>query len=111
MRAPEDGTIMSVFDTGHALGMQTKDGVELLIHIGLDTVELKGKYFQVHVKQDDKVKKGDLLITFDPEGIKSAGYDITTPVLVSNSADYLDVVAKKDGQAGAGLITVLTHKA
>ena len=110
VRAPEDGTIMSVFDTGHALGMQTKDGVELLIHIGLDTVELKGKYFQVHVKQDDEVKKGDLLITFDPEGIKSAGYDITTPVLVSNSADYLDVVAKKDGQAGAGLITVLTHK-
>ena len=85
MRAPEDGTIMSVFDTGHALGMQTKDGVELLIHIGLDTVELKGKYFQVHVKQDDEVKKGDLLITFDPEGIKSAGYDITTPVLAMTS--------------------------
>ena len=110
VHAPEDGTVLSVFDTGHALGMQTKDGVELLIHIGLDTVELKGKYFQVHVKQGDAVKKGDLLISFDPEGIRSEGYDITTPVLVSNTADYLDVIAKKDGQAGAGLITVLTHK-
>lgn len=110
VHAPADGTVMSVFDTGHALGMTTKDGVEILIHIGLDTVELKGKYFTVHVKQGDEVKKGDLMITFDPEGIRNAGYDVTTPVLISNTADYMDVVAKKSGKAGASLITVLTHK-
>lgn len=107
VRAPEDGEVASVFDTGHALGMVTKDGVEILIHIGLDTVELKGKHFKVHVKQGDQVKKGQLLITFDMEAIKKAGYDITTPVLVSNTADYLDVLAKKEGKAGAALITVL----
>lgn len=107
VRAPQDGEVASVFDTGHALGMVTKDGVELLIHIGLDTVELKGKHFNVHVKQGDQVKKGQLLITFDMEAIKAAGYDTTTPVLVSNTADYLDVLAKKEGKAGESLITVL----
>jgi len=107
VRAPEDGEVASVFDTGHALGMVTKDGVEILIHIGLDTVELKGKHFNVHVKQGDQVKKGQLLITFDMEAIKKAGYDTTTPVLVSNTADYLDVLAKKEGKAGEALITVL----
>ncbi|MDO4293057.1 MAG: beta-glucoside-specific PTS transporter subunit IIABC [Eubacteriales bacterium] len=110
VRAPQDGTVMSVFDTGHALGMTTKDGVELLIHIGLDTVELKGKFFRVHVRQGDPVKKGQLLISFDREEIQKAGYDTTTPVLVSNTADYLDVVAKQEGSAGKGLITVLTHR-
>lgn len=105
--APEDGTVASVFDTGHALGMVTGDGIELLIHIGLDTVELKGKYFKTHVKQGDTVKKGQLLITFDIEAIRAAGYDVTTPVLVSNSAEYLDVLAKKEGKAGKDLLTVL----
>lgn len=110
VRAPEDGEISSVFDTGHALGMVTKDGVEILIHVGLDTVELKGKFFTVHVKQEEKVKKGQLLITFDEKGIQEAGYDITTPVLITNTSDYLDVLAKKEGNAGEGLITVLNHK-
>jgi len=107
VRAPEDGEIASVFDTGHALGMTTKDGVELLIHVGLDTVELKGKYFHVQVKQGDQVKKGQLLLTFEAENIKKAGYDITTPVLVSNMDEYLDILAKKEGEAGEKLITVL----
>lgn len=107
IHAPSEGEILSVFDTGHALGMRTADGVELLIHIGLNTVELKGKHFQTHAKQGDHVKKGDLLISFDMEAIQKAGYDITTPVLVSNTADYLDIVAKKEGAAGDALITVL----
>ena len=107
IRAPEDGEIASIFDTGHALGMVTKDGVELLIHIGINTVELKGKYFQIHAKQGDHVKKGDLLISFDIDGIKNAGYDVATPVLVSNTGDYLDILAKKEGAAGSGLISVL----
>ena len=107
IHAPVEGEIASVFDTGHALGMVTKDGVELLIHIGINTVELKGKYFQIHTKQGDHVKKGDLLLSFDIEGIKGAGYDVTTPVLVSNTSDYMDILAKQEGSAGSGLITVL----
>ena len=107
IHAPSEGEILSVFDTGHALGMRTRDGVELLIHIGLNRVELKGKYFQTHIKQGDLVKKGDLLISFDIEEIQKAGYDITTPVLVSNTADYLDILAKKEGKAGEELITIL----
>lgn len=87
--------------------MITKDGVELLIHIGLNTVELKGKYFQIHTKQGEHVKKGDLLISFDIDGIQKAGYDVTTPVLVSNTGDYLDILAKQEGRAGSSLITVL----
>lgn len=107
IHAPAEGEIASVFDTGHALGMVTKDGVELLIHIGINTVELKGKYFQIHTKQGDHVKKGELLLSFDIEGIKNAGYDVTTPVLVSNTSDYMDILAKQEGTAGSGLITVL----
>lgn len=107
IHAPEDGEVASVFDTGHALGMVVKDGVEVLIHVGLDTVELKGQYFQVHVKQGDQVKKGQLLISFDMEAIQKAGYDITTPVIISNTSDFLDVFAKKEGKAGEGLITIV----
>lgn len=107
IHAPVEGEIASVFDTGHALGMVTKDGVELLIHIGINTVELKGKYFQIHAKQGDHVKKGDLLLSFDIDGIKNAGYDVTTPILVSNTSDYMDILAKQEGTAGSGLITVL----
>lgn len=107
VHAPSEGKIISIFDTGHALGIRTKDGIELLIHIGLNTVELKGKYFQIHAKEGDHVKKGDLLISFDMDAIRKAGYDITTPVLVSNTADYMDILAKQEGKAGNGLITVL----
>ncbi len=107
VHAPSEGKIISIFDTGHALGIRTKDGIELLIHIGLNTVELKGKYFQIHAKEGDHVKKGDLLISFDMDAIQKAGYDITTPVLVSNTADYMDILAKQEGKAGNGLITVL----
>ena len=107
VHAPSEGEIISIFDTGHALGIRTKDGIELLIHIGLNTVDLKGKYFQIHAKEGDHVKKGDLLISFDMDAIRKAGYDITTPVLVSNTADYMDILAKQEGKAGNGLITVL----
>ena len=85
----------------------TMDGVELLIHVGLDTVELKGKYFEVHVKQGEKAARGQLLISFDIQGIKEAGYDVTTPIVVANTPDYLDVLAKKVGKAGEDLITIL----
>lgn len=83
--APTDGKISMVFPTGHAVGMQCDSGAELLIHVGLNTVELKGKYFTVHVKDGDTVKKGQLLLECDIEQVQQAGYPLTTPVLITNT--------------------------
>lgn len=83
--APADGQISMVFPTGHAVGMQCNNGAELLIHVGLNTVELKGKYFTVHVKDGDTVKKVQLLLECDIEQVRKAGYPLTTPVLVTNT--------------------------
>ncbi|GGP10117.1 beta-glucoside-specific PTS transporter subunit IIABC [Oceanobacillus neutriphilus] len=91
--APFNGSIESLFPTRHAIGLRSEQGLELLIHIGLDTVNLEGKYFEAHVEQGQAVKQGDVLITFDIEKIKSAGYPTVTPVIVTNSADYQDVLA------------------
>lgn len=82
--APFDGTIEAVFPTNHALGMKSDNGIELMIHIGVDTVKLKGEYFHSHVSNGQTVKKGDLLIEFDLEAIQEAGFDITTAVIVTN---------------------------
>lgn len=84
--APADGTVAAVFPTGHAVGIQTADGMELLLHIGIDTVEMKGEGFKTVVEQGAKVKKGDLLVEFDCGAIEAAGYKTTTMVLVSNAA-------------------------
>ena len=86
--APADGTIETVFETKHAVGMTTDDGVELLLHIGIDTVKLGGKYFEAHVAPEAMVKKGDLLVSFDMEAIKAEGYPLTTPMIVCNTDDY-----------------------
>ena len=83
--------VENVFDTKHAVGLSTESGMELLIHIGINTVELNGKYFTSHVKNGDHVKKGQLLVSFDMEKVKAAGYDVTTPLIVTNSDDYKDV--------------------
>lgn len=91
--APADGEVTMVFPTGHALGMQCANGLELLIHVGLNTVELKGKYFTVHVKDGDIVKKGQLLLECDIQQVRQEGYLLTTPVLVTN-ADQLEVVCQ-----------------
>lgn len=90
--APDDCVITSIYPTLHAIGLTLKSGVELIIHIGIDTVNLQGKYFEKYVEEDMEVKKGTKLITFDIEKIKEAGYDITTPVIVTNSDDYSQVV-------------------
>ena len=95
--APEDGEVAFVFDTKHAVGMSTESGVELLIHIGINTVELGGKYYTTHVKDGDQVKKGQLLVSFDMDKIKEAGYDVTTPLIVTNSDDYRDVKILHEG--------------
>lgn len=100
--APADGTVTTMFPTGHAVGMTTADGVELLVHVGLDTVALKGQCFEKHVQEGQQVKKGDLLITADLAGIKEAGYDTVTPVIVCNSPDYTTVECKDEGNVETG---------
>ena len=90
--SPIDGNVVMLFESKHAIGLMSDDGCEVLIHIGLDTVKLNGQHFTAHVKKSDVVKKGDLLITFDMKAIQEAGYDVTTPVIITNSKDYLDVV-------------------
>lgn len=91
--APFDGTVMMLFPTRHAVGLMSDNGCEVIIHIGMDTVQLNGKYFEAHVNEGDKVKKGDLLITFDKDAIEREGYSLDTPVLVTNTKDYMEVVA------------------
>ncbi|EOH63596.1 beta-glucoside-specific PTS transporter subunit IIABC [Enterococcus mundtii] len=90
--APADGEITTIFPTGHAVGLTTTDGVEILMHIGMDTVELNGEGFAKFVKQGDKVKAGDLLVRFDIEKIKAAGYSVITPVVVTNTDHFADVL-------------------
>lgn len=86
--APEDGEVVSLFRTKHAIGFLTNSGAEILIHIGIDTVKLDGQHFQAHVEAGSKVKKGDLLVSFDIQAIKQAGYEVTTPIIITNSDDY-----------------------
>ncbi len=90
--APADGEVAMLFDTNHAVGLMTEDGVELLIHIGIDTVELQGAGFTPHVKMGDKVKKGQSLVTFNRKGIAEKGYDTTVAVLVTNADQYEKVL-------------------
>lgn len=96
--APFDGKIDVMFETGHALGLTAGNGVELLIHVGMDTVNLEGKYFYPKKATGDTIKKGDILLEFDMDGIINAGYDITTPVVVSNTEKYTDIVSLKEGK-------------
>ncbi|WP_286905216.1 beta-glucoside-specific PTS transporter subunit IIABC [Clostridium sp. UBA1652] len=100
--SPVDGTVEAVFKTKHAIGLKSKDGVELLIHIGIDTVELEGKYFISHIDQGSEVKAGDLLVEFDKEAIQKEGYDIITPIIVTNSANYMDILPTEKTQINKG---------
>lgn len=95
--APCEAEVTTLFETKHAIGLLTKDGVELLIHIGINTVELGGQYYEVHVAEGDKVQPGQLLVTFDIAQIQNAGYNITTPVIVTNSDDYKTVAGVAEG--------------
>ncbi|MFP3123087.1 beta-glucoside-specific PTS transporter subunit IIABC [Ectobacillus funiculus] len=107
--APVDGVVSILFPTGHAIGITSKEGAEILIHVGLDTVQLEGKYFSPYVKQGDHIKKGDLLVEFDIEKIKEAGYQVTTPVVITNTNQYMDVVEthQKKVEAKEGLLTLV----
>lgn len=99
--APFDGTLDLLYDTKHALGMTSSDGIELLVHVGLNTVELDGKYYTAHAESGDTIKKGQLLLEFDISRIKEAGYDITTPVIVTNADNYKETAVVKTGRIKA----------
>lgn len=90
--SPVDGTIAALFPTKHAVGITSDTGIELLIHIGMDTVQLEGKYFTAFIKEGDRVTTGQKLVEFDMEKISSEGFSLVTPVVVTNTADYLDIL-------------------
>ena len=95
--SPVEGRVTAVFKTKHAIGITSARGAEILIHIGLDTVRLDGRHFEMHVKEGDAVAPGDLLITFDIEEIKAAGFDVITPVIITNTDQYSFTDVKKSG--------------
>ena len=90
--APADGTISVFFETKHAVSISAENGAEIIVHVGLDTVNLKGEHFTAHKQHGDKVKGGELLLEFDMEAIKAAGYDVITPVIICNTPDFPDMV-------------------
>lgn len=91
--APADGEVSSIFDTHHAVGLTLDNGMELLIHVGINTVALNGEGFTAHVSEGDRVKRGQPLISFDKDFITSKGYQIITPVIISNADDYKEIKA------------------
>ncbi|MCR6108443.1 PTS glucose transporter subunit IIA [Salipaludibacillus agaradhaerens] len=106
--APATGTVSALFPTKHAIGITTDNGAELLIHVGMDTVQLDGQFFSANVKQGERVEKGQLLIEFDIEGIKAAGFDLSTPIVVSNKSDYnLMTTEETHLKPGDSLITLV----
>lgn len=106
--APFDGVVSALFDTKHAIGLTDDQGMELLIHVGLETVNLGGTHFEVHISQGDLVKKGDPLITFDLQEIQKT-HDVITPVLITNADDFSEIVVQKEFgpvKAGDAILTV-----
>ncbi len=106
--SPVAGVVTTVFPTKHAIGLTSDDGVEILIHIGMDTVGLNGEAFESFVKQNDRVKKGDLLVRADLSKIKAAGLSIITPVVITNSDTYRKIIISHGGKISKGqeIITV-----
>lgn len=106
--APFDGEVASLFETKHAIGLLGDNGMEVLIHIGIDTVNLQGQYYDAHVKVGDRVKKGDLLISFDKDAIEKAGYETVTPVILTNTDSYSAIQAQtgRDVHPGDTVLTV-----
>ncbi len=109
--SPITGTVVSIMDTKHGIMLKSEDGLEILIHIGLETVNLNGKYFTAYAKNGDQVKKGDLLLEFDLDAIRAEGYNLITPIVITNSDDYIKVVCMEQNgsevQAGKKLLTVV----
>ncbi len=108
--SPLAGTVSALFDTQHAIGIVTEHGAELLVHIGMDTVQLEGKFFNAHVAQGDKIEKGQLLIEFDIEAIEKAGYDIFTPVVITNFDQYTSIETAEEGKIQVGKPIIFLDK-
>ncbi len=108
--APADGAIDVMFETGHAVSMTTKDGAELLIHVGIDTVQLEGRHYKACCKAGDQVKKGDTLIEFDPAAIQAEGYKIVTPVIVCNPDAFAEVKPAEAASVSAGDVLITLKK-
>lgn len=100
--SPVDGTVSATFDSGHALQILSQHGAEILIHVGLDTVQLNGEHYQIHVAENQQVKRGDLLLEFDREAIEQAGYDTITPVIIANADSYQLLQKQTQPQARVG---------
>ncbi|KHL94816.1 PTS beta-glucoside transporter subunit IIABC [Paenibacillus sp. IHB B 3415] len=109
LTSPVNGTVTTVFPTGHAIGITSDGGAELLIHVGVNTVKLKGKHFDKKVQEGDKVVQGQLILEFDLEAIRAAGFVTATPVIVTNSAEYLDVLKNTGSEVtnGEALLTLI----
>lgn len=107
--APASGEITLVFPTGHAIGMRTENGAEILIHVGMDTVSLEGNGFNTLVKVGDKVQAGQKLLEFDLNTIRKANLPVISPIIVTNSSDYEDVLTTQETQINTGdyLLTTL----
>ena len=107
--SPINGKVQMLFKTKHAIGLKSDEGAEILIHIGMDTVQLEGKHFTAHVKDGDTVKIGDTLVEFDMEAIKNEGYELVTPIIVTNTMDYLEVISidKKEVNPGDTIISII----
>ncbi|MDR2464673.1 MAG: PTS glucose transporter subunit IIA, partial [Streptococcaceae bacterium] len=106
--APFDGKVKMIFPTKHAIGLEDEAGVEVLIHVGIDTVELQGEGFSTNLKVGDTVKKGQEILRFDKEFIQASGFSLQTPIVVTNSNDFTDVLELKKGEiiANEALLTV-----
>ena len=100
--APTNAEVTLVFPTGHAIGLRTENGAELLIHIGMDTVSLEGKGFETFVQVGDQVTAGQKLVSFDMDLVKAAGLPVTTPIIVTNSADFTDILFTLEEQVAVG---------
>ncbi len=107
--APFDGSVVMLAPTKHAIGLRSEFGVELLVHVGIDTVSLDGSAFTLHIKEGSKVKKGDLLMTFDQEAIESTGLKTITPVIITNTQAYEDVIVEEQStcQSTDVMITIV----
>lgn len=107
--SPVNGTVTTVFPTGHAIGITSDEGAEILIHIGINTVQLEGKYYSAVVKQGDQVSQGDLLVNFDIDKIKEAGYPVTTPIIITNTDRYINIIEmnKEKVHENEGLLTLV----
>ena len=109
LKSPIDGEITTFFPTGHAIGFLSDDGAEVLVHVGLDTVKLEGKYFTQKAKQGDRVKKGQTVLEFDMDAIRKEGYSLVSPVIITNTADHSDILVTDRSSVSSGdtFITIL----